>query len=88
MSNLSEIEFAVMDEIYFPASLETIAKNSKHPLDLVKKTIASLLEKKFIHQMKFNEAMNDYERLTVTDFRNLEQYLYVASKQGLSAHNG
>ena len=87
MSGLSEIEFAVMDEIYFPATFQLIVKNTKGENTLIKSILKNLLEKKFVHQMKYNEQLNDYERCLDSDFENIEKYLYVASKNGLLAHN-
>lgn len=87
MNNLSEEEFAVMDEIYFPVSFETILKNTKSDKVKLEMVLKNLLRKEFVHQMKYNEKLKDYERCLEADFEKMETNLYVASKKGLLAHN-
>ena len=87
IENLSENEYAIMDEIYFPTSFDAIVKNTKLSREDVSSLLKNLLQKEFVHQMKFNETMNDYERCLDADYSHPETYLYVASKKGLLAHN-
>lgn len=87
MSNLSSIEFAIMDEVYFPAPFESIVKNTNLERELIKSTLKNLLEKKFVLQMKYNNTLNDFEKILESDLKHLEDYKYVASKQGLLEHN-
>lgn len=84
---LTESEFLVIDELYFPINFEMIIENTGVEKNDITILLKNLLKKEFIHQMKFNSTMNDYERCLESDFEKMEEYLYVASKKGLLAHN-
>ena len=84
---MSDLEFKVLDELYFVVSFESLMENVTASDDELLASLKSLLEKKFIHQMKFDEQRKDFVRMDVPDFSALRQSSFVASKEGLLVHN-
>jgi DNA-binding Lrp family transcriptional regulator len=83
---MSDIEFDVLDELYFVASFSELQKRltiSELPL---KQILQDLLYKGWIKCFEPNrEEVITKEEL---DFdKNYQQYHYLATKEGLKAHN-
>ena len=87
MSSLSDIEFLVLDEVYFVSSFQTILQNTGYNEEQLRKTLADLLEKGFIAQMKYNEELKDYEKLDQPDLFTISHSSFVATREGLAIHN-
>ena len=85
--SMSEIESEVLDELYFLTSFEDLFKNAGLTQKEVKSALKSLLSKQYISQHLYSEKLKDFERCTAPDFENLEQFHYLATKQGLLAQH-
>lgn len=82
---MSDLEFDVLDELYFVQSYSALGDATGFEDDLLKKVLKKLLTKKWI---KCLSSMTDdipYDELDFEkDFRNI---FYLATKSGLLAHN-
>ena len=87
MSSLSDLEFLILDEVYFVSSYVTILQNTGSNEEEFRTVLIELLEKGFIAQMKYEEALQDFERLEQPDLFSLERSSFVATKEGLKVHN-
>ena len=85
--SLSEIESEVLDELYFLTSFEDLFKNAGVSKNEVKLALKGLLEKQYISQLFYSEKLKDFEHCTSPDFESLEQFHYLATKQGLLAQH-
>ena len=87
MNALTELEFLILDEVYFVSSYHTILKNLGCEEEQFRKTLINLLEKAWIAQLKYNEEKKDFEKLDAYEISFLEASSFVATKEGLLIHN-
>ncbi|MFP4089682.1 MAG: hypothetical protein ACLFUB_11250 [Cyclobacteriaceae bacterium] len=83
---MSDLEFDVLDELYFVVSYQHIKEELALEDETLKTVLQQLLEKGWIrcYLSASEEALEDE-----IDFENKYQtYYYLASKKGLLAHNG
>ena len=87
MKTMSAVEFDLMDELYFITPFKDLLSAISRPEPITKKTMCSLIQKEFVWQFYFDEAVNDFVRTDPPDLLELQKYYYLASKKGLLAHN-
>ena len=85
MSSLSDLEYRVLDELYFLSSFQTLKENLKEEESEFRRALKSLLEQELVVQIKSTSGRE--EKLDVPDFNTLEESYFVASKKGLLIHN-
>jgi hypothetical protein len=82
---MSDIEFDVMDELYFLQSYQALEKQLNLPALELRKVLESLLAKGWVRCYKDPDIEVDYDPESYQqEYRN---YYYLASKAGLLAHN-
>ncbi|MCS6832491.1 MAG: transporter [Flammeovirgaceae bacterium] len=82
---MSDVEYQVLDELYFVISFEKLKENTGLSEEELKNCLYQMLEKGWIKCFKDKEAR---EIATDIDFENkYAQYQYLATKKGLLAHN-
>jgi hypothetical protein len=83
---MTDLEFEILDELYFVQSYEGILASTKLKETDIQKTLYSLLEKGWIKCCYPIEREIPFQPEKFEDsFRN---YYYIATKAGLLAHNG
>lgn len=83
---MTDLEFDVLDELYFVNSYENIQEETEIEEEDLKKILQSLFNKGYIKCYRdADHEMDDGEVDLETQFKN---YFYLASKKGLMAHNG
>ena len=87
MSALSDLEFLILDELYFISSYNTVLQNVGYDEEIFRSALISLLEKGWISQMKYDSGRNDFERFDEADSTSISKSYFVATKQGLLIHN-
>lgn len=87
MSELSDLEFRILDEVYFVSSYETILENVGVDKDLFQAGLVGLLEKDLITQMKYNQSLKDFEKFEIPDISLITTSCFVATRKGLLIHN-
>jgi hypothetical protein len=83
---MSELEFEVLDELYFIISFEALFKNVACSQEQLVSCLQDLLDKGWIKLVEPLES----EQLTPESFNIVEdpfRYHYLATKEGLKAHN-
>ena len=82
---MSDLEFDVLDELYFVQSYNGLGEATGFEDDLLKKVLKKLLSKKWIKGLSSMTEDIPYEELDFDkDFRSI---YYLATKSGLLAHN-
>ena len=84
---MSDLEFDILDEMYFMISYAQLAESLSLPASQLNKGLCSLLENDFAGQYHFDDKVGDFVRLQNADQNRLEAYHYLATKEGLLAHN-
>ena len=82
---MSDLEFAVLDELYFIQPFGELMSSTQLEDHELKPILAKLLRKGWV---RCYENVNDLVDESDFDFEiNFRQYYYLASKEGLLAHN-
>jgi hypothetical protein len=87
MNQLTDLEFLILDEVYFVTSYSTILQNIGSGAEEFRKTLIGLLEKQLVSQMKYNNDLKDFDKLESPDLSALSESSFVATRQGLLIHN-
>ena len=82
---MNDQEFDVMDELYFVISFEDLKDKVHLQEGELKKILGSLLHKNYVKC--FKNVSDELPHEEVDFERNYRIYHYLASKQGLFAHN-
>ena len=85
--NLSDLEMDLLDEIYFVTPFSEIIKQLKIEPEIIKQVLKKLIQIGYVHQLVYNQTSKDFEKNDVPDYIFIERHSYLASKQGLFAHN-
>lgn len=80
-------EFDIVEEAYFVTGYEELKNKVDLTTDVFNNTLVSLLKKGWVDQLNFNQLANDFEKNSVYR-EELDQYSYLATKEGLLKHNG
>ncbi len=85
---MADIEFDILDELYFVETFETLQKNLNFEKNTLKNYLKQLLAKGWIKYFSENQ---EEIFANMTDFKafdeNFDKYSYLATKAGLTAHN-
>lgn len=82
---MTELEFDVLDELYFVQSFDYLVKEINVDSSSLKHTLGKLLEKGWIKC--FHDGVNEVFEDELDFDHNYKKYHYLATKQGLMAHN-
>jgi hypothetical protein len=88
MNELSDIEFDVLNALYFVEPFERIVEECSAPRAIVGDVLKQLIHKKYVVAMQWDETKTEYVRTYFYDSDNMDAYHYLATKEGLLAHNG
>jgi len=83
---MSDVEFDVLDELYFVISFEALADSTQLHPEKLKEVLALLHEKGWlkVYKSASEELPDGFLNLK----ENAQELLFLASKAGLLAHNG
>ncbi len=85
-SALNELEWDILNAIYFVEPFENILAECKAPAPIVADALKQLIHKKYVVAMRFDETSQEYVRSFIYDSDNMYAYRYLATKEGLIAH--
>lgn len=89
MTELDEIEFDILDAIYFVEPFEHIVEECREKnKNVIADTLKQMIHKKWVSAMVFSEEKNDFVRSFIYDTDDMNAYHYLATKEGLLVHNG
>lgn len=85
---LTDLQFDILDSIYFVEPLENILEEVDEPRPVVLDELKNMIDKGWIQVMAYNEEAGDYTRTNIFDSDNMQEYRFLATKEGLLRHNG
>lgn len=86
-ATLTDIEYDILNAIYFVEPFENILAECRQPVGVVTDVLRQLIDKKYVVAMRFDDATQEYVRSFIYDADNMNAYSYLATKEGLMAHN-
>ncbi len=85
---MEKLEFEIIDAIYFVEPFDTILKEvSETRLGVIKDCLRNLIRKRWVQVMVWNEERHEMTSTAFYDYDKMEQFHYLATKEGLMAHN-
>jgi hypothetical protein len=86
-SQLTDIEYDILNAIYFVEPFDNILAECKAAPNVVADVLKQLIHKKYVVAMRFDEQQQEFVRSFIYDSDNMNAYAYLATKEGLFAHN-
>ncbi len=87
MSMLSEIQFKILDSIYFVEPFLNIVEEVGESEYVVGAELKTMIHKGWIQVMEFDKAKGDFMRTLIYDGDNMKDFSFLATKEGLFQHN-
>lgn len=84
---LTDIEYDVLNALYFVEPFQNILDECKASEPVVADVLKQLIHRKYVTPMQFDEEKQEYIRTFFYDADNMRAYHYLATKEGLMAHN-
>lgn len=84
---LDDVAYDILNSIYFVEPFSKILEEVNHPANVVADVLKQLIQKKLVVAMQWDETHQDYKRSFIYDSDNMHAYSYLATKEGLLAHN-
>jgi hypothetical protein len=86
--DLNDIQFRILDALYFVEPFERLLEEVGGSEAIVSDELKTLISRRLVQVMRFDETRNDYVKSPVMDVDNMRHYAYLATREGLMAHNG
>jgi hypothetical protein len=87
LESLSDVEYDILNAIYFVEPFQNILEECDATEPVVADALKQLIHKKYVTPMLFDEEKQEYVRSFFYDSDNMRAYSYLATKEGLLAHN-
>ncbi len=84
---MTELEFDILDEIYFVTGYQEVREQLMVEEEALQQGFRSLLQQGYVQQLYFDEGVQDYVKQNAPDLDHIAKYHYLATKEGLLAHN-
>lgn len=84
---LSDIEYDILNAIYFVEPFENILAECRAPEQIVADVLKQLIARKLVTPMQFDSDKQEFIKTFFYDSDNMRAYHYLATKEGLLAHN-
>lgn len=86
-TQLNDVEYDILNAIYFVESFDHILEECKEKPAVVADVLKQLIHKKYVVPMKWDDEKTEYVRSFIYDTDDMRAYFYLATKEGLLAHN-
>jgi hypothetical protein len=80
-------EDSVMDELYFVIGFGELSAKTRFDAKTLSQTLQMLIGRGLVEVLSWVDAKKEYLPPDDIDFQKLEQYFFLATKDGLFAHN-
>jgi hypothetical protein len=87
MRELTELEFDILNVLYFVEPFEKILEEVDSPANVVADSLKFLIDQKLVVPMRWDDESQNYLRSFIYDTDDMNAYRYLATKEGLILHN-
>lgn len=86
--NMNDLEFDILDSIYFVESFDTIVSEcSEKNEHVIADAIKQMIAKRWVQVMEWSDEKNEFVKTYFYDTDNMRAYQYLCTREGLMAHN-
>ncbi|MFN8415394.1 MAG: transporter [Cytophagaceae bacterium] len=82
---MSDLEFDILDQLYFVIGLEELSKEMQMSSEDLWPSLRNMIEKEWVKVMLYQS--DEEVELSKVSTASLNQYVFLATKKGLLAHN-
>ncbi len=86
-TELDALEYEILNCLYFVEPFDKILEEVSEAPAVIADGLKTLIHKKFVVAMKWDADLQEYTRSFMYDSDNMKAYSYMATKDGLTAHN-
>jgi len=87
MRELTEVEYDILNAVYFVEPFDKIIEEVDFPEKIVGDSLKFLITHKLVAAMKWDEKKGTHARSFIYDSDNMRSYSYIITREGLLAHN-
>ena len=87
-TDLTDIQFRILDALYFVEPFETLVAEVAASPAIVGAELKELIARRWVQVMAFDAKAQDYVPTFFHDADNMHAYQYLATRDGLLKHNG
>lgn len=84
---LNDIEWQILDSLYFVEPFDKIVEEVNAPETIIADNLKQLIHKRYVVALVWSEEKKDYIKTYMYNTDNMREYHYLATKEGLLAHN-
>jgi hypothetical protein len=85
---LTDLQFQLLDSLYFVESFAHVVEEAEAPVPVVIDELRTMIDRGWVQVMEFDRQKGDYVRTAIYDSDHMDRYHYLATKEGLMRHNG
>jgi hypothetical protein len=85
---LNTVQFEILDALYFVEPLDKILEEVEAPKPVIIAELRFLISQRFVQALVFDETAKDFVKTAFYDADHMEEYRYLATKEGLLHHSG
>lgn len=85
---IDPLEMEVLNCLYFVEPFQTILDETKIPRNIAADILKKLIAKKWVTAMQLDAEEKEFIRSFIYDTDKMDDYHYLATKEGLMKHNG
>ena len=83
----TDVEYEILGVLYFVEPFEKILEEVKASPNVIADSLKQLIDLRYVTAMMWSDENKDYIRSFIYDADNMHAYSYLATKEGLMAHN-
>ncbi|MSQ79544.1 MAG: hypothetical protein EXR21_07705 [Flavobacteriaceae bacterium] len=84
----SDPEFEILNCLYFVEPFSRILEETGIDRNIAADVLKDLIARKLVSPMRFDDDAKEYVRSYIYDGDHMDDYHYLATKEGLLLHNG
>jgi len=87
MRELTEVEYDILNAVYFVETFDKILEDVNFPEKIVGDSLKFLITHKMVSAMKWDDKKGAHVRSFIYDSDNMRAYSYIITREGLLVHN-
>lgn len=87
MNKISQVEYDILNALYFVEPFENILDEVDASRPVIVDSLKTLIDKKYVSPLHFDEEKGDFVKTYIYDSDNMQNYSFLATKEGLMLHN-
>ena len=88
MNEITDIQFRILDSLYFVEPFDKIVEESGESSYIVADDLKTMISRGWVQVMEFDKKTGDFAKTIFYDSDNMREFHFLATKDGMLRHNG